>query len=957
MNSFLSAVSADLKDKFGQDLSRVAVVFPNKRASLFMNERLAEQTDKPVWSPSYTTISSLMRSMSELKTADPIELVCRLYPIYCRIKGTDESLDQFFSWGEVMVSDFDDIDKNLVDADQLFRNIKELSELETDFLTEEQKNIKAFFGKIENNRTELQQRFASTWEIMKPLYTEFRTALKSEGLGYEGMVYRNAVSSFSAEALEYDKYAFVGFNVLSNVEKELFRKIKAEGKALFYWDYDHFYTRENKQHEAGLFIRENLKEFGCEFSDDNPIYDNYRNKKITIAKAPTENIQARMLNEWIPQNMTERENETAVVLCDESLLAPVMHSIPDSIRQMNITMGYPLKGTPVSSLLMNLLDLQRAIGNSDSLTNPEPLVDILRHPYAAYLTENGNELLNYLVHNNGIHKLDRLTEKAPDLEATLKPKTSNTETIGWLMETIHTVAQNINRKEGDEEEGDESEKDENYMEQLTNESLFKAYTLLNRLKGLIDDGLLDVNQYTLNKLIYQLVSAQSIPFHGEPAIGLQILGVLETRNLDFRNIIMLSTNEGKLPKQGTEVSFIPYIMRQPYGMTTIERRISVYAYYFYRLLQRAENVTFVYNSTVDNSNKGEQSRFLLQLLAEYPGEISKLDLTATQSIAAQTELCDIEKTDEHVGMLRRRYCNGGYLSPSALNTYLSCPRKFFYRYIRNIQEPEELTLDFDNRTLGLVFHKAAELIYQKYKGKQVPREELVRLTDKRAKPELEEYVKQAINDEMFRLEDNGIREMRFNGVQNLNIEAIVYYLQRLLRMDSKLKDLRIYELESDRYHEFPAKIGDESVKVKVGGRIDRMDIVDMEGDTLRVVDYKTGKENKDIACIGDLFDKEKERDAYALQACLYSSIMKKKEPNLKVIPLLVHINKPKDNTEAILTIDKQTVTDFDKYIADFDNILSGKLSEIFDKHKPFTRATDKQTCEYCVYRMLCEKNL
>lgn len=961
MKSFLTAVSADLMNKFGNDLSHVAVVFPNKRAELFMNESIAELTTKPVWSPTYTTISSLMRQMSPLRVADPIELICRLYPIYCKIKGIgedEESLDQFYSWGEIMISDFDDIDKNLVEADKLFRNIKELGEIEFDYLEEERETIETFFSKLNKSRTTLQTRFVSTWNVMLPIYEEYMKALKEQEIGYEGMVYRDAIKNFNPEKLEYEKYVFVGFNVLSKVEKELFRKIKDCGKAMFYWDYDNYYTTDNTQHEAGVFIRENLKEFGCEFTPDNALYNNFRNKKITIVKAATENVQARMLNQWISKNKSEKENETAVVLCDESLLAPVMHSIPDNVHDMNITMGYPLKGTPISSMITALLDLQHSLEGKDAVENPEFLVKVLRHPYAVLLTEKSQELLNFMVKNQGIHKLSELKEKISNIDFLLKPISCNEELIDWLIDSVSIIAHNMNPSEEDKEsDNDEAEKEErtDYMRQLSNESLFKTFTTLNRLKGLIESGLLSINQYTLNKLIYQLISTQSIPFHGEPAIGLQILGVLETRNIDFRNIAMLSVNEGKLPKGNSNVSFIPYIMRQPFGLTTIERKISVYAYYFYRLLQRAENITLVYNSTVTTNDKGEQSRFLLQLMSEFDGTIEHQTLVSEQNTTSSEEKTDITKTREHVEGLKRRY-ERGYLSPSALNTYLNCSRKFYYRYIKNIKEPEEISFEFDNRVFGLVFHKAAELIYTDFGKDVISKEKLQNLADSKSQPILEQYVKRAINDELYRLQMEDAKKMEFNGMQNLSIEAVVYFLRRLLKIDSQLDQLRVYELESDHFYDFNVKTEDGNFKLKVGGRIDRMDVVEDNGKTLRIVDYKTGSENNDIAAINELFNKENGRDGYALQACLYASIMSKKEPNMKVTPLLVHINKPKDNHEAVLTINKDPISDFSKYVAEFDEALKAKLSEIFDTRKPFTRATDEKTCSYCPYKLICEKN-
>ena len=588
MQSFLQLVAHDLYAKIGNNLSRTALIFPNKRANLFFNEYLAGESDQPIWSPAAMSISDLFQKLSVQKSGDPIRLVCELYKVFKEETQSQETLDDFYFWGELLISDFDDVDKNMVDADKLFSNLQDLKNLMDDyeFLDKEQEEaIQQFFQNFSiERRTELKEKFISLWDKLGTIYHHYRENLTELGIAYEGMLYRNVIEQLDTDQLKYDKYIFVGFNVLNKVENEFFRKLKDAGKALFYWDYDIFYTQQIRKHEAGEFLKRNLGEFPNELPES--FFDTFKEpKKIRYISASTENAQARFLPEWIKmitdnhsQIAEEKEKENAVVLCNEALLLPVLHSIPQEVKNVNITMGFPLAQTPIYSFINAAMELQTNGYRSDTgRFTYEAVSAILKHPYTRQISSHAGPLERELTKTNRFYPLPSELKQDDFLATLFTPRNGIKELCDYLIELIKDIS-TIYRKEGEYND---------IFNQLYRESLFQSHTKINRLYSLIESGELSIRTDTLKRLITKVLTASNIPFHGEPAIGMQVMGVLETRNLDFRNLIILSLNEGQLPKSGGESSFIPYNLRKAFGMTTIEHKNAVYAYYFYRLIQRA----------------------------------------------------------------------------------------------------------------------------------------------------------------------------------------------------------------------------------------------------------------------------------------------------------------------------------------------------------------------------------
>ena len=959
MESFLKLVAADLYKHTEGNLAHTAVVFPNKRAGLFFNEYLAQESDSPIWSPAYVSISELFRSLSPWEVGDPVKLVCELYKIFRRETQSTETLDDFYFWGEMLISDFDDADKNRVDTDKLFSNLQDLRNIMDDytFIDDEQEEaIRQFFQNFSiERRTALKERFISLWNVLGNIYKGFRESLVSQNIAYEGMMYRHVIEHLDVDKLPYEKYIFVGFNVLNKVEHTLFTQLKDAGKAVFYWDYDEFYMKENRQavtHEAGEFIRRNLRDFPSPLSGE--LFKNLsKPKEVHYIASSTENAQARYLPQWIRNNLTTPEKETAVVLCNEALLQPVLHSLPAEVKHVNITMGFPLSQTPVYSFLIALLELHTHGFNFKSGRYTfQSVVTLLKHPYTRQLTGQAELLEKELTRNNRFYPLPGELGKDEFLTRLFTPLSGNLNLCIRLSETLQQVASIYQANTSGTEDTDA-------FNQLYRESLFKAYTTINRFRTLIEEDELTVQSETFRRLLVKILSTTNIPFHGEPAIGMQVMGVLETRNLDFRHLVLLSVNEGQLPKSGGDSSFIPYNLRKAFGMTTIEHKIAVYAYYFYRLLQRAERITLIYNTSSDGLNRGEWSRFMLQFLIEWPHPITRQFLEAGQSPQGTSPIT-VEKTPDVMRQMQSlfdvRANPKAKFSPSALNYYLDCPLKFYYRYVAGLSAPDEVSAEIDSATFGSIFHYAAEHIYKDLTthGKVINKEALETLLRNEVK--LQDYVDTAFKKLFFNVPQN--EKPEYNGVQLINSAVIARYLKQLLQNDLRYAPFTFIASEMEVDEPIDIQTPKGVIKSRIGGIIDRMDSKD---GTLRIVDYKTGGDADTPPHVESLFIPDKKRSNYVFQTFLYAAIMCRKQPTMKIAPALLYIHRAATETYSpVIQMGesrkpKEAVEDFSKYEKEYRERLQGLLEEIFNPEKSFTQTEIIEKCTYCDFKALCKR--
>lgn len=994
MKTFLKYVARDILEKYGNNLSDIAIVFPNKRAALFLNESLARLTDHPIWSPSYITISDLFRKHSTLKVGDPIKLVCDLHKTFVACTGIDETLDHFYGWGQLLITDFDDIDKNMAEAEKLFANLSDIHELDDiSYLTEEQKMlIKKFFSNFnDDHNSELKKRFLQLWSHFLDIYQQFNQRLEEQGLAYEGALYRKVVNDENIK-FQHKKYLFVGFNMMQVVEQKLCERLMKEGKAHFYWDYDDYYMQNN--HEAGHYIREYLKYFPNELNDMPPhdlreIYHNFDNDKdITYISASTENIQARYVNQWLKEKKRYKcGKKVAIVLADEGLLQSVIHSLPtnEDIKSLpdysendqlsyNITLGYPLQQTPFYSLLQHLINLQ-GIGHPKHSNNYRLhyVLMALRHPYTRYISQNYSKLLSALDEQKQFYPTrqflsmdgdEGLSLLFKDLGETATENEYNLKLIQYLLEILKTIG--VNSKEQDDP--------------LFQESLFRTYTLLNRLQELIQTGDLAVDCITLERLMQQLIQSTSIPFHGEPAEGIQVMGVLETRNLDFEHILVLSCNEGKLPKGVNDASFIPYSLRKAYGLTTVDNKVAIYAYYFHSLLQRSRDITLCYNNATEDGQSGEMSRFMLQLLVESHHDIKRLSLVAGQSTIRPTYDSIEKKQNTFI-----QFKNLKMLTPTFLNTYLRCEKQFYYKYVEGLIEPDEIDEDeVDNKVFGNIFHRAAELFYQGLASNNAL------TTDNKGKLKLtrpivitKEQLEQALKDEslVYRLVDQAFREElfkvsaagyppKYNGLQLINKEVIARYIRQLITIDVRQAPFTILGLELVVKTGIEVETSIGKLSLTIGGFIDRLDAVAANGNAngknlaerIRVIDYKTGRiSTTHPRALDEVFNPSmlNKHTDYYLQSMLYSIIVKhNKDLNPAQEPvspgLLFIQNAGAEDYDPTLKMGKELISSIDVYEEEFMKQLKVLIANIFDKDQPFRPTDDKHRCEYCPYAALCK---
>lgn len=957
METFLKQVAHDLYNKTEGNFTKVAIVFPNKRASLFFNEYLAQESDRPIWSPTYVSISELFRQSSDLSIADPIKLVCDLYKVFQKATGSKETLDDFYFWGEMLIADFDDADKNMADTHALFSNLKNLNELmdNYDFLEEGQKEaLSQFFHNFSINQvTELKQRFISMWNVLGDIYAEYKALLESQSIAYEGMLYRQVIEQLDVEALPYNKYIFVGFNVLNKVEHTLFKKLNEAGKAMFYWDYDTFYLNKTP-HEAGEFIRRNLRDFPSELPAS--FFDNLNQpKEVTFIESPTENGQVRYLPQWIRENLTSQEKETAVVLCNEALLQPVLHALPDNVKHINITMGFPLSQTPAYSFVNALMELHTSGYNPNNGRYLfAEVISVLKHPYTRQLSPEAEKLEQTLTRDNRFYPLPSELKQDNVLELLFTPRRNNLDLCSMLSEALKEVAVIYQQQAASHSDA---------FDQLYRESLFKTYTLVNRFHTLIESKELNVQAGTFQRLLTRVMSSSSIPFHGEPAIGMQVMGVLETRNLDFRHLIMLSVNEGQLPKAGGDSSFIPYNLRKAFGMTTIDHKIAVYAYYFYRLMQRTEKVTLVYNTATDGINRGELSRFMLQFLIEWGYPVLRKQLEAAQSPQDSTPII-IEKTPDVMERMKSvfdiRNNPKALISPSALNCYLDCPLKFYYKYVALLSAPDEVTADIDSAKFGSIFHYAAEHIYKDLTayGKLISRENLETLLKDEVR--LQTYVDNGFKELFFNLPPN--EQPEYNGIQLINSAVIVKYIQQLLRNDLRYAPFTFIGSEQRIFENIEICTSTGDIQSRIGGIIDR---IDSKGESLRIVDYKTGGDADTPANVQSLFIPDKKRSNYVFQTFLYASIvckkLREKNDSRLVAPALLYIHRAaSENYSPVIQMGeprkpKEPVDNFAQYEGDFRENLKTLLEDIFNPDISFTQTEIEDKCAYCDFRALCKK--
>lgn len=961
MIPFLHNVAQAYYKAYGQDISRYTFVFPNRRAGVFFQHYLSQIAGRPIFSPEILTVTDLFERLSSYKKADRIEMLFLLFDIYKRISSSAETFDEFLYWGEMLLNDFDDVDKYLVDAEQLFRNISDLKEIDAGFgfLTEDQiEAIRRFWANFlpvgENDK---KKDFLEMWEVLYQLYTSLREQLRNKGLAYEGMIFRDVTENLAKDLdykLPFEKVVFVGLNGHSKSEETLLRYFQKRGIADFYWDYSSPLVRD-PQNKASFFIDRNKMLFPTqlalepeELSIDQPI--------VEVIGIPSAVGQAKYVHSIIRSLMNEQQitsstqaMNTALVLPDENLLLPALYSIPEEIDKINVTMGYSLGNSSISGLMEHVFDLQRNIRKSENYIGfyYKPVLAILNHRYITNIAGDEAKRMRQLIvqYNKTIVSWQEV-QSHPIFELIFRPISNWQEIPDYLRNILSTLktALYVNQDSSEEELNARSV-------DIESEFIVEYYKTINKMDDSFKNVLPEMSVETYFKLLKKLIVGISVPFTGEPLSGLQIMGVLETRALDFDNLIILSMNEGIFPLKKAANSFIPYNLRKGFDLPTYEHQDSIFSYHFYRMINRAKRIYLLYDTRTEGLQTGEVSRYYKQIKHLYADSFDIREKLAVYKVSSSESLAiSIQKTPQIMEKMNV-FLQGGdkRLSASSINTYLNCPLQFYFSVVENMAEEDEIAETIEASTFGTIFHSIMEWLYEPFKGKMVTAD-LLHMLSKNDKL-LTDMIERSFAENYFKTE----KIKRLTGQNFLTGEVLRKYIRKVLATDAKLTPFIYIDSEERIRSDYPLPSG-KIVSLK--GIIDRVD--EVKGHT-RIIDYKTGKGVLRYKEMKDLFDKDlKDRPKAVMQVFMYSHLYLLDHPDKILEPGIYYLRNLFDNRFDPDVISKSgrgevRITDFSEYRAEFTEHFDACLDEIFDPQVPFIQTPTGEACKWCIFTNICKK--
>ncbi len=957
MKPFLYRIASAFYNRYQADIRKFTFVFPNRRAGLFFQKYLSEMIEAPIFSPAIITVNDCFFNASARRVADRTAALFSLYRIYKQISNSNETFDAFVYWGEMLLADFSDVDKFRADARQLFTNVKNLKEIDElpEYITPEQKSaIERFWHHfLPDANSKTKEQFIVIWKILLPLYEAFRDELLSENTATEGMIFREVVDRLlnneNPGYYEGKKFVFVGFNALNRSEQILFEELLKRGQADFYWDYEADELR-NADNQASMFFNRNVRSFPSQLAveqERTPLND----KTFELIAIPSSVGQAKevysLLGELHPASSSENDwIKTAVVLPDESLLVPLLHSLPSTIGNINVTMGFPLSASPVSGLLENIFELQRRVSSRGQFYHVT-VSNILNHQYVSVLCRSESQAISEeMIRSNTFYADVTLFGTNDILKTIFSVRNEPGVFVEYLLDVLKKL--NVAWQQVSDEKG---------KFHLECDFLYQYFLAINRLNDVMKrSGDLEMSLDTLIRLIRQLVRGISIPFEGEPLNGLQVMGMLETRGLDFENLIICSFNEGVFPKKGNSGSFIPNSLRRAFGLPTSDYHDAISAYNFYRLIQRTCRLSFIYDSRSEGMQTGEVSRYIHQLQYHYGVNFKRINISYDVNFAPENTI-EVKKSPEIMEKLQAFLTDGNdkrALSASSINTYIDCPLQFYLKHVEKMEEKEEVQESVESAMFGTLLHEVMEKLYEPFEGKMMQKNDLDELT----KNELliDKTISRAFAHKFFKKDKETDPEIELEGNYLLTASVIKKFTLRILKTDTKRTPFRYLQAEKSILIQLPVRDG--SARVNLKGYIDRVD--EKEGIT-RILDYKTGSDKLEFDSLGDVFVRnKKDRAKVVLQTFLYSLMYVKKSGTQQVVPEVLKVRDlfKSDFTTRLKDKSRDMLVDnFDEYKDDFTSALTAVLDEIFNPEVPFGQCTEIELCKYCPFTSVCRREV
>lgn len=956
MRPFLQQIIAELKSEYQTGISDLCIVVPTRRAVEFLREAIREEYKHTIWAPKMVSIQDFVRELSGREFPETMPLVFELYQCYLDRMRIDqpefyESLESFYAWGEMLVKDFDEIDKYLVDAEKLFTNVRDLKEIDLFFALDdvELEPIRRFWETLqgkEKDLSEVQEQFLRIWQVLHDIYTSFRETLYARNLSYDGMAYRNIIEKLEAGNLElpYPKVVFVGFNALSRAEERLMELLLKAKKSLVFWDVDKAYFSMEKTalmtgEEPGKFILEyhrKWKDIGSRLIVHNMMGEE---KHVYHTGVPLQVGQAQYLGNMLRENpIAEKDfRKTALVLADEKLLFPVLYALPASITRLNITMGFPLRQTNVFNLLMSVMRMLRNMRDEEGRISfsHKDVTEILNNPYIKAAQPELSEQIQQLINKHNwiyISNKELLSHELGDLlRHIFSPKGFSPKKVilkellkycGGIFEVL--LADSQIRK--------------NHLE---TEYIFKFSLSFNQLEEVLLRYAPSLSILGFTRLFREVMQKLRIPFEGEPLEGVQLMGFLETRVLDFDKIFILAANEGSLPDTSTGNSFIPYNLRKGFGLPTYEEKDAIYAYHFYRLMQRPKEVHLIYNSVVSDSTGSakEVSRFIRQIrhfFRQQPHFHIHEQLVSTPAPFSEKPVIRIPSDIDTRRLFLERF--GGstkrkYLSATALTTWIACPLRFYFKYIAAIREPEEVEETMQANTLGTVLHETMELLYERHQR-----------TDLNAGlfDHLIKSIDAAIEQIFIK---HGLGPSALLQGKNLLLHRVIQRLcKRMLEQDKSSEPFQVIGLEDQAFHR---KLSVPGGEVALNGSLDRVDRIS-DTQTVRILDYKTGKVSlNDKASLEEIFSDSKHKEMF--QGYFYAWLYKNIHPESRVKVGYYTARHLSDGIQYLKKGNDITEMELEAFEIQLFDLIEKMITH------PYTQTEDEMKCSYCPYNSICNR--